>query len=897
MLRKISLAGLALALSLIVVTPVVADKSAPNPSPNSQGKMKGQSEYVGSQRCRSCHRATHQGWSETAHTQKLRDGFQESNYINDGNLSGRSDFFDGVDIDIRTLPGGSKFDQFGNNAPVLGKAKNKKDAFVKIGDKTYPIVYTLGGSAVQNPEVADENGDGMILNDEAQWKQRYITMIGKSHYILPVQFNAKTQAYTTYHPEDWYDDADLPKEIGKNRSYERRCAGCHVTGLEVELVGDEWVMDFADISVGCEACHGPGRNHANGPIKAKKETIINPATLTTDKDLSDDGVVDQVDNLIVRNYVCYHCHSRGAGKYSAGGTTLAYSSKEDDQGGAQLYRPGLDWREFYDISTTGTDYWGGHPTSGDFITSKGHHQQQQDHAFGPHGADKPYDHACFECHNTHKADKEHLVTAAIKIGEDGVEVFNEDPSTNNPLCLACHATHGDFSDLTPDDINTNTGVDETVQDHVKNRAYMDVLFTANCTACHMPDAAKTAIEGDIKSHVFNIIWPNYVQQPPNFSWTGFQTWYEDTESFEPGEVPFATVGPIPNSCMTGGCHRPGIEDDIVTQWFGSGHADGFGEPFNHWNADGAVSASCVRCHTMNGFTQLVNGDTLTAQSVIFPKVLDCRTCHEPNGGGQTIFEAGKVQTVEFPSGAVKTLGDSSNICMTCHQGRESGLSVQEDIDANPGGPHSFINRHYFAAAAILFGSEVDAGFQYPGKMYKMLNGFPAHGGIQKQTCTQCHLRGEEDHHFLPQLEDCSGCHLGIADFEELGRPFGIPNTDYDGDGTGESFQHEIDGLEEALLAEIQTYAKTVIGKPIIYQAGSYPYFFNDTNDNGIVDPGEAIFPNRYTSFDDALLKAAYNYHSNQDPCGDIHNHKYVIQTIIDSIEDLGGDVTGFIRPL
>ena len=98
------------------------------------------------------------------------------------------------------------------------------------------------------------------------------------------------------------------------------------------------------------------------------------------------------------------------------------------------------------------------------------------------------------------------------------------------------------------------------------------------------------------------------------------------------------------------------------------------------------------------------------------------------------------------------------------------------------------------------------------------------------------------------------------------------------------------------MAEIQTYAANVIGKPIIYQAGSYPYFFNDTNDNGIVDPGEAIFPNRYTSFDDALFKAAYNYHSNQDPCGDIHNHMYVIQTIIDSIEDLGGDVTGFIRP-
>ena len=896
MVRKITKTFFVIALSLFMSASAFVFSSEANvgqgtSTKNPKKPKRNEAQFVGADRCSGCHTNTHAGWSETAHTQKLRDGSLEGNYMNDGSLTDRSDYFDGGEVDIRTLPGGSKFDAFGDNAPILGS--DGGGAYIKIGAAKYYILFTLGGSAIQSRSEADANDDGTILNDEAQWKQRYITMIGKSNYILPVQFNAKNQQYTTYHPEDWYDDANLPKEIGKNRSYERRCAGCHVTGLQVGLDEGEWVMSFSDISVACEACHGPGSQHAASP---SKENIVNPGTMTTDMDLNGDSSVDQVDTLMVRNFVCYQCHSRGAGKFSAGGTTLAYPSREDVSGRIELYRPGMDWREFYDISTKRNDYWGGDPTSGDFITSKGHHQQQQDHAFGPHGADRPWDHACHECHSMHKADKEHLVLAEIV--EDGIPVDNGSASTNNPLCLACHSGHGDFADLTPQDINTNTGVDEAIQDHTKNRAYMDVPFTNNCSECHMPDTAKSALEGDIKSHVFNIIWPNYVQQSGTFSWSGFQKWWESNESFvDPGDGtdPFASIGPIPNSCMTSGCHVPGADDDIVTQWYGSGHADGFGEPFNHWNADGAVSSRCVRCHTMGGFTQLINGEELTAQSVIFPKVLGCETCHEPNGGGQTVYEAGKVQEVMFPSGDIQSLGDSSNICMTCHQGRESGASIDEEIAENPGGPHTFINRHYYAAAAILFGDGVNAGYEYDGKTYLGQNTYPGHGG-GLDTCVKCHMRGVEDHNFLPELGDCSGCHSGITDFEELGRPFGLPNIDYDGDGTGESFQGEIDGLEAALLAEIQTYAANVIGDWIIYQAGAYPYFFNDTNENGTVDPGEAIFPNRYTTFDDALLKAAFNYHSNQDPCGDIHNHKYVIQTIIDSIEDLGGNVGGFIRP-
>lgn len=95
----------------------------------------------------------------------------------------------------------------------------------------------------------------------------------------------------------------------------------------------------------------------------------------------------------------------------------------------------------------------------------------------------------------------------------------------------------------------------------------------------------------------------------------------------------------------------------------------------------------------------------------------------------------------------------------------------------------------------------------------------------------------------------------------------------------------MDKPKGALLQAIQDYANTQ-GTPIIYAPGSYPYWFSDPNANGVFDEGEAITDNRFTTFDDRLLPAAFNFHSAQDPCSDIHNYQYVIQTLYDSLDDL-----------
>ena len=112
-----------------------------------------------------------------------------------------------------------------------------------------------------------------------------------------------------------------------------------------------------------------------------------------------------------------------------------------------------------------------------------------------------------------------------------------------------------------------------------------------------------------------------------------------------------------------------------------------------------------------------------------------------------------------------------------------------------------------------------------------------------------------------------------------------------------SSRGEIETMQEVLYAALQDYAASTAGTPVIYDSHSYPYFFIDTDGNGEVDEGEGIYPNRYNAWTPSLLRAAYNYqYSVKDPGAFTHNPQYVMQVLIDSIDEVGGDTSGMTRP-
>jgi hypothetical protein len=337
-----------------------------------------------------------------------------------------------------------------------------------------------------------------------------------------------------------------------------------------------------------------------------------------------------------------------------------------------------------------------------------------------------------------------------------------------------------------------------------------------------------------------------------------------------------------------------------------GHFDGSAEAWRHWDADGEVSSSCAKCHSAVGLADLLElGENIAAE---ISNGMLCTTCHT---SPPAVRQFG---SVEFPSGVIKSMGDSSNLCLNCHQGRESKKSVDEDIAAKPGGPYGFINVHYYPAAATVFGSEVHGGYEFKGKQYMGQKLWHNHNG-QFDTCVECHMgtqsenkpydyTGETHNVHKPNPEDCVYCHgqdvsqpnpgSDPAKFEfNAIRPASTPDYNGNRDKT-ESIQSEIKGLEEALYKQIQAYAAGVIGTPIIYDSHAYPYFFVDPNGNGEVDPGEAIYPNAYSYFDAKLLRAAYNFQvSKKDPNGFIHNSMYIAQLLVDSIEHIGGDTNAY----
>ena len=100
--------------------------------------------------------------------------------------------------------------------------------------------------------------------------------------------------------------------------------------------------------------------------------------------------------------------------------------------------------------------------------------------------------------------------------------------------------------------------------------------------------------------------------------------------------------------------------------------------------------------------------------------------------------------------------------------------------------------------------------------------------------------------------------------------------------TAEGLNGEIETLQNRLVAGMKIYALATEGvDPIEYVDGR----FQDGD-------GEA-----YATWTPRLSKAAYNYqYSTLNQGGYAHNGKYLIQLLLDSMEDLGFGSFGMTRP-
>lgn len=327
------------------------------------------------------------------------------------------------------------------------------------------------------------------------------------------------------------------------------------------------------------------------------------------------------------------------------------------------------------------------------------------------------------------------------------------------------------------------------------------------------------------------------------------------------------------------------------QWASSPHADEDAEAFRHWDAETPqeIPVDCARCHSRTGFLDYLGVDGTAAGVVDSPAkigtTITCYVCH--NEATYTL------ESAVFPSGKrIGGLGPEAR-CITCHMGRASTMTLNIRIteanligDDTPSPDLKFLNSHS-TSAATSFGSEVQGAYEYNGKSYRGRYT----RGEDFFACTRCH-----DQHTLEiKMDTCVECHTFTGEDVKAIRVY---SNDIDGDGdTTEGIAFEIEQLQADLLEAIQVYARDQMGVPIAYDLAHHPYFYIDTNQNGLVDAEEVSAENVYNSWSPRLLRAAYNYnYAAHDAGAYAHNSTYIIQVLFDSLADLGGDTTGKTRP-
>jgi predicted CXXCH cytochrome family protein len=175
--------------------------------------------------------------------------------------------------------------------------------------------------------------------------------IGSDFKVLPGEWNV--------HGKNW---VAIPADDAK-----KNCIACHTTGYDV--ASGQW----SDAGVTCEACHGPGANHARS--SDKKATIVNPKNLPPDR----------------QAMICGHCHSRG--------------KNPDGLPFAVGYVPGDDLNKFVKLDTA-WDQGARNSQYNDLVTGK-HFQHNITcmTCHDPHGVTtqphqllKSPDETCTQCH-------------------------------------------------------------------------------------------------------------------------------------------------------------------------------------------------------------------------------------------------------------------------------------------------------------------------------------------------------------------------------------------------------------------------------------------------------------------------------------------------------------------
>lgn len=247
--------------------------------------------YVGSEQCASCHQSQYQSWQRSHHAKSMLPA-SKSNVLAD---------FSNVDVTHENVT--ASFSHRGDGFFVTTQGVDGEIA-------EYQVKYTFGFEPLQQYLV--ELSGGRLQALPWTWdtgKQRW-------YFLQPPQ-----------HPVPEADDWLHWTNGAMN--WNSMCADCHSTNLikNYQPESETYSTSWSEVNVGCEACHGPGRDHLammqDNPLSQSGEL-----GLAVGKNLSPKVLVEQ----------CGRCHAR------RGQLSTQFSHDSDlmmDHYLPELLRPGL----------------------------------------------------------------------------------------------------------------------------------------------------------------------------------------------------------------------------------------------------------------------------------------------------------------------------------------------------------------------------------------------------------------------------------------------------------------------------------------------------------------------------------------------------------------------------
>ena len=186
-------------------------------------------DFIGSERCASCHASQYAAWQKSQHAVAMQEATAAT-------VLGR---FDGTRFESGGVT--SMFFRRGERLVVNTEGPDGQH-------RDFEIRYTFGVYPLQ---------------------QYLIEMPGGRLQALTIAWDARPaaqggQRWFTLYPDVIVSHTDEFHWTGRQNNWNFMCADCHSTAVRkgYDAATDQFRTTRSEISVGCEACHGPGSQHA-----------------------------------------------------------------------------------------------------------------------------------------------------------------------------------------------------------------------------------------------------------------------------------------------------------------------------------------------------------------------------------------------------------------------------------------------------------------------------------------------------------------------------------------------------------------------------------------------------------------------------------------------------------